>query len=82
MEVLIDTLQTVGLHKLYNVCLSFLSLPGESLPAEIQRLMKWKLSTITPLVVRRTLINSGFRLVRSTCSRRLYASYCFPSNIL
>ncbi|XP_063243169.1 tubulin monoglutamylase TTLL4-like isoform X3 [Bacillus rossius redtenbacheri] len=38
---------------------------GESLPSEIQRLMKWKLSTITPLIVRRTLVNSGFRLIRS-----------------
>ncbi|XP_069689202.1 tubulin monoglutamylase TTLL4-like isoform X2 [Periplaneta americana] len=38
---------------------------GEALPSEIQRHMKWKLSTITPLVIRRTLVNSGFRLVRS-----------------
>ncbi|XP_023707148.1 tubulin polyglutamylase TTLL4 isoform X2 [Cryptotermes secundus] len=39
---------------------------GEGLPAEIQRHMKWKLSTITPLVIRRTLVNSGFRLVRKS----------------
>ncbi|CAG2060731.1 unnamed protein product, partial [Timema podura] len=39
---------------------------GESLPTEIQRLLKWKLSTITPLVVRRTLLNTGFRLVRKS----------------
>ncbi|XP_049950814.1 tubulin monoglutamylase TTLL4-like isoform X1 [Schistocerca serialis cubense] len=42
---------------------------GEPLPYEIGRHMKWKLSTITPLVVRRTLVNSGFRLVRSEFSR-------------
>ncbi|XP_021928844.1 tubulin polyglutamylase TTLL4-like isoform X2 [Zootermopsis nevadensis] len=39
---------------------------GEALPAEIQRHMKWKLSTITPLVIRRTLVNSGFRLIRKS----------------
>ncbi|KAJ9579962.1 hypothetical protein L9F63_004345 [Diploptera punctata] len=39
---------------------------GEALPSEIQRHMKWKLSTITPLVIRRTLLNSGFKLVRKS----------------
>lgn len=27
--------------------------------------MKWKLSSITPIIVRRTIQNSGFKLVRS-----------------
>lgn len=31
--------------------------------------LKWKLSTITPVLVRRTLTNTGFRLVRSEFSR-------------
>lgn len=34
------------------------------LPKSIQRILKWKLSTITPLVVRQTVVNSGFKLVR------------------
>nr|XP_015838348.1 PREDICTED: tubulin polyglutamylase TTLL4 isoform X2 [Tribolium castaneum] len=34
-----------------------------------RRLFKWKLSTITPVVVRKTLTNSGFALVRSEFSR-------------
>ncbi|XP_066994664.2 tubulin polyglutamylase ttll-4 isoform X2 [Anabrus simplex] len=39
---------------------------GEALPPDIARHLKWKLSTITPLVVRRTLVNSGFKLVRKS----------------
>lgn len=31
----------------------------------LQKLLKWKLSSITPIVVRRTIQNSGFKLVRS-----------------
>lgn len=31
----------------------------------MQKLLKWKLSSITPIVVRRTIQNSGFKLVRS-----------------
>uniref|UniRef100_A0A1B6DER8 Tubulin polyglutamylase TTLL4 n=1 Tax=Clastoptera arizonana TaxID=38151 RepID=A0A1B6DER8_9HEMI len=34
------------------------------LPAQIQRLLKWKLSTITPVVVRKTISNSNFKLIR------------------
>ncbi|KAF5270599.1 hypothetical protein FQA39_LY01337 [Lamprigera yunnana] len=32
------------------------------------RYLKWKLSTITPILIRKTLTNSGFRLVRSELS--------------
>ncbi|GLG94629.1 Tubulin polyglutamylase TTLL4 [Gryllus bimaculatus] len=39
---------------------------GEPLPPEVSSILKWKLSTITPVVVRRTLVNSGFRLVRKS----------------
>ncbi|XP_065161645.1 tubulin monoglutamylase TTLL4-like isoform X2 [Atheta coriaria] len=31
-----------------------------------KRFLKWKLSTITPIVVRKTLLNTGFRLVRKS----------------
>lgn len=34
----------------------------------LQKLLKWKLSSITPIVVRRTIQNSGFKLVRSELS--------------
>ncbi|XP_015607158.1 tubulin polyglutamylase TTLL4 isoform X2 [Cephus cinctus] len=38
---------------------------GQSnLPFEIRRHLKWRLSSITPLLVRRTLTNSGFRLFK------------------
>uniref|UniRef100_A0A146MB87 Tubulin polyglutamylase TTLL4 n=2 Tax=Lygus hesperus TaxID=30085 RepID=A0A146MB87_LYGHE len=36
------------------------------LPKAIQKALKWKLSTITPLVVKHTVTNSGFRLVKRT----------------
>jgi len=38
---------------------------GESFPLSLQKLLKWKLSSITPIVVRQTIQNSGFKLVRS-----------------
>jgi len=31
----------------------------------LHNILKWKLSSITPIVVRRTIQNSGFKLVRS-----------------
>jgi hypothetical protein len=31
----------------------------------LHSILKWKLSSITPIVVRRTIQNSGFKLVRS-----------------
>lgn len=36
-------------------------------PMPIQKHLKWKLTTITPIVVKKTLVNSGFRLVKSDC---------------
>ncbi|KAE9535227.1 hypothetical protein AGLY_007960 [Aphis glycines] len=38
---------------------------GESFPLSLHNILKWKLSSITPIVVRRTIQNSGFKLVRS-----------------
>lgn len=37
---------------------------GPIVPYEVTRHLKWRLSTITPLIVRRTLANSGFRLMK------------------
>ncbi|RVE53358.1 hypothetical protein evm_001928 [Chilo suppressalis] len=37
------------------------------IPLPIQKHLKWKLTTITPIVVKKTLTNSGFRLVKSEC---------------
>ncbi|KAL0819085.1 hypothetical protein ABMA28_008355 [Loxostege sticticalis] len=37
------------------------------IPVPIQKHLKWKLTTITPIVVKKTLTNSGFRLVKSEC---------------
>lgn len=37
---------------------------GPLLPYEVTKHLKWRLSTITPLIVRRTLVNSGFRLMK------------------
>ncbi|KOC61042.1 Tubulin polyglutamylase TTLL4 [Habropoda laboriosa] len=37
---------------------------GPILPYEVTKHLKWRLSTITPLIVRRTLVNSGFRLMK------------------
>ncbi|XP_026818449.1 tubulin polyglutamylase TTLL4-like [Rhopalosiphum maidis] len=39
---------------------------GESFPLSLQSILKWKLSSITPIVVRRTIQNSGFKLVRKS----------------
>lgn len=36
------------------------------LPVEVGKHLKWRLSTITPLLVRRTLINTGYKLVKKS----------------
>ncbi|CAH0677629.1 unnamed protein product [Spodoptera exigua] len=41
--------------------------PCLKIPLPIQKHLKWKLTTITPIVVKKTLTNSGFRLVKSEC---------------
>lgn len=38
--------------------------PGPVLPYEVTRHLKWHLSRITPLIVRRTVVNSGYRLMK------------------
>ncbi|XP_015113315.1 tubulin polyglutamylase TTLL4 [Diachasma alloeum] len=39
---------------------------GHNLPITVTKYLKWKLSTMTPLLVRRTVVNSGFRLVKKS----------------
>jgi len=51
--------------KIINSNFSIIVIIGESFPLSLQKLLKWKLSSITPIVVRRTIQNSGFKLVRS-----------------
>ncbi|KAK0078300.1 hypothetical protein PV325_002714 [Microctonus aethiopoides] len=36
------------------------------IPASVAKHLKWKLSSITPLLVRKTIVNSGFRLVKKS----------------
>lgn len=48
---------------------------GPQMPPEITKVLKWKLTTITPLVIRRILINSGFRLLKS--KYEFEYSFCF-----
>lgn len=38
---------------------------GAPMPAAVTKVLKWKLTTITPIVIRKVLQNSGFRLLRS-----------------
>lgn len=38
---------------------------GPELPPAIHKILKWKLTTITPLLVRKVLLNTGFRLMKS-----------------
>lgn len=38
---------------------------GPEMPATIHKILKWKLTTITPLLVRKVILNTGFRLMKS-----------------
>lgn len=40
--------------------------PEVPLPAEVRKHLRWKLSNITPAVVKRVVANSGFRLMRKS----------------
>lgn len=37
---------------------------GPPMPIAIKKVLKWKLTTITPIVIRKVLLNSGFRLLK------------------
>lgn len=41
---------------------------GPPMPPAIHKVLKWKMTLITPIVVRKVLINSGFRLLKSEYS--------------
>ncbi|CAO1367457.1 unnamed protein product [Diamesa tonsa] len=41
---------------------------GPLIPEKIQKHLKWKLTTITPILVRKVLFNTGFRLMKNKCS--------------
>merc|ERR1719397_1276532 len=41
---------------------------ANQLTEELRKQLKWKLSNITPAIVKRCASNSGFRLMRKTCS--------------
>lgn len=55
---------------------------GPDVPADIQKLLKWKLTTITPTVVRQVLVNSGFRLLRSKSIKCFGINEFFPNILL
>lgn len=38
------------------------------LPAEVRKHLRWKLSTLTPALLKRIITNSGFRLMKKTCT--------------
>ncbi len=42
--------------------------PETPLPPELRRALKWKLSSITPAVVKKVVTNTGFRLMRKSCA--------------
>lgn len=42
-------------------------------PSGGSRYLKWRLSTITPVIVRKTLTNTGFRLVKSESTPGVHA---------
>lgn len=44
--------------------LTFLLSLVSELPVLVKRHLRWKLSPITPVVVRKTVVNSGFRIIK------------------
>lgn len=42
------------------------------MPEAIKKVLKWKLTTITPIVIRKIILNSGFRLLRRKYNNFLY----------
>lgn len=48
---------------------------GPAMPLSIKKTLKWKLTPITPIVIRKVLLNSGFRLLKRKLSF-LTSSFC------
>lgn len=38
---------------------------GPEMPAQLHRILKWKLSPVMPRIVKRVVLNSGFRIIKS-----------------
>ena len=38
---------------------------GPDMPAALHRVLKWKLSPVMPKIVKRVVLNSGFRIIKS-----------------
>jgi hypothetical protein len=53
--------EIISLDFLVSICLNLV----EQLPLPLRKMMKWKMSTITPNIVKNTVIRSGFRLISS-----------------
>lgn len=51
---------------------------GPTMPAALHRVLKWKLSPVMPKIVKRVVLNSGFRIIKSEKG----FLYCIQSYIL
>ena len=51
--------EIISFDFLISICLNLV----EQLPLPLRKMMKWKMSTITPNIVKNTVIRSGFRLI-------------------
>lgn len=49
---------------------------GPPIPAQLHKVLKWKLSPVMPKIVKRVVLNSGFRIIKSRCNFFLV----FPNN--
>lgn len=50
---------------------------GPQIPLAIKKILKWKLTTITPIVIRKILLNSGFRLLKRKCLLLLLHAFLY-----
>lgn len=41
---------------------------GPSIPDQLHKVLKWKLSPVMPKIVKRVVLNSGFRIIKSMCN--------------
>jgi len=58
------SMKFIFINSLYFILLNLV----EQLPLPLRKMMKWKMSTITPNIVKNTVIRSGFRLISSMFS--------------
>lgn len=45
---------------------------GPSIPDQLHKVLKWKLSPVMPKIVKRVVLNSGFRIIKSMCNNLDY----------